>query len=261
MIFLKLGGSLITNKSELNSARFDVISRIASEIKQAMAADPELSILIGHGSGSFGHPPAHKYQTHNGARSKEDWRGFTKVWLAANHLNRIIVDAFVEADLPAISLPPSSSTISENGKIVKMHFEPIQAALQAGLLPIIQGDTGFDLRQGATILSTETIFRFIISQLNPSLVLLAGKALGVYVDFPNSQEILPLISGNDLKELNIDPAEDLDVTGGMMSKVRDALAMCQAAPGLQVRIFSGEQSGSIRQALQGEPLGTLVVAT
>lgn len=261
MIFLKLGGSLITNKAEVNSPRLDVISRIASEIKQALTADPELSILIGHGSGSFGHPPAHKYQTHRGARNKEDWNGFAKVWLAANQLNRIIVDSFVTADLPAISLPPSSSTISEKNKIVKMHIEPIQAALQAGLLPIIQGDTGFDVSQGATILSTETVFKFILPQLNPSVVLLAGKAPGVYVDFPNSQKILQVISTSDIGDLNIDSAKDVDVTGGMASKVRDALAMCQTVPGLEVRIFSGEGDGSILQALQGEPLGTLVVGT
>lgn len=258
MIFLKLGGSLITNKSEPNSARLNLIARIASEIKEAETNDPQLSILIGHGSGSFGHPAAHQYQTQRGARSRDDWHGFAKVWLAANQLNRIIIDALVNADLPAISLPPSSSTLSANREIVKMHFEPIQAALEAGLLPIIQGDTGFDTLQGATILSTETIFKFIIPQLKPSLILLAGKEPGVYEDFPNSQKILASISSKDFQKLNIQAAKYVDVTGGMASKVLDAIAMCQSLPGLQVRIFSGEQAGSIRRALQGEPLGTLI---
>ena len=261
MIFLKLGGSLITNKSEPNSARLEVISRIASEIKAARKNDPHLSILIGHGSGSFGHPPAHQYQTHLGARSGEDWRGFAEVWLAANQLNRLMIDSFAKAGLPAISLPPSASTLSENREIVKMHIEPIEAALKAGLLPIIQGDTGFDTIQGATILSTETIFKFIIPRLKPSIILLAGKEPGVYADFPNSGEILASVSSKDIEKLKIQAAKDPDVTGGMASKVRDALAMCQSLPGLQVRIFSGEQAGSIFQALQGEALGTLIQAT
>ncbi|MCH7587943.1 MAG: isopentenyl phosphate kinase family protein [Chloroflexi bacterium] len=258
MIFLKLGGSLITHKSKPNSARLDVISRIAAEIKDARTNDPQLSVLIGHGSGSFGHPPAHRHHTHRGAHSEDDWRGFVEVWLAANLLNRIVVDAFVKADLDAISLPPSSSTISENGQIMKMHVEPIRAALDAGLLPIIQGDAGFDTIQGSTILSTETIFKFIIPQLEPSLILLAGREAGVYGDYPNSEEVLASISAKEFRKLNIRAAKDVDVTGGMASKVSDALAMCKALPGLRVRIFSGEQAGSIVRALQGEALGTLI---
>ena len=53
--FLKLGGSLITDKSRPQTARLDVLERLASEIAQAYHKHPDLSLVIGHGSGSFGH--------------------------------------------------------------------------------------------------------------------------------------------------------------------------------------------------------------
>ncbi len=53
MIFLKLGGSAITDKTREATAREDVICRVAHEIKRARDAsqNPALGILIGRGSG------------------------------------------------------------------------------------------------------------------------------------------------------------------------------------------------------------------
>jgi isopentenyl phosphate kinase len=36
------------------------------------------------------------------------------------------------------------------------------------------------------------------------------------------------------------------------------LALVEAVPGLTVRIFSGEEEGSILRALSGEEIGTLI---
>ena len=60
--FLKLGGSLITDKSQPYTARLEVIDRLAQEILQARQENPGLLLLLGHGSGSFGHTPAHQYK-------------------------------------------------------------------------------------------------------------------------------------------------------------------------------------------------------
>ena len=51
LIFLKLGGSLITNKNIPFSARKDTLRRLAAEISEALDTNPELKLLIGHGSG------------------------------------------------------------------------------------------------------------------------------------------------------------------------------------------------------------------
>jgi isopentenyl phosphate kinase (EC 2.7.4.-) len=62
MFFLKLGGSLITDKTRENAPRLDVIRRLAREISGALATAPP-KLVLGHGSGSFGHAAARKYGT------------------------------------------------------------------------------------------------------------------------------------------------------------------------------------------------------
>jgi isopentenyl phosphate kinase len=55
MVFLKLGGSLITVKSQPHTPRLEALERLGQEIAQARLHNPNLQILLGHGSGSFGH--------------------------------------------------------------------------------------------------------------------------------------------------------------------------------------------------------------
>ena len=63
LTLVKLGGSLITDKRVEKSFRRDVVKRLADEIAAARAVDPELKLLIGHGSGSFGHFAAKRANT------------------------------------------------------------------------------------------------------------------------------------------------------------------------------------------------------
>jgi isopentenyl phosphate kinase len=55
LVFLKLGGSLITDKDTPRSPRRDVLARLAAEILYAHRQRPQMQLVIGHGSGSFGH--------------------------------------------------------------------------------------------------------------------------------------------------------------------------------------------------------------
>jgi isopentenyl phosphate kinase len=258
MIFLKLGGSLITNKDRLRSARLNVLSRLANEIAEGFRNVPNLKLLIGHGSGSFGHSVAAQYETHLGSSSKEAWHGFAEVWAAANQLNRLVIDSLMESGLPVLSMPPSASAISKRGKIVKMGIEPLEHALQAGLIPVVQGDVSFDQSQGSAIISTEEVFLFLAPHLKPSLVLLAGIEPGVYKDYPACEELLPTLTEKTMMDLDIAPAATTDVTGGMADKVQQALTLCRIIPTLEVRIFSGEEKGNIRDALTGAQVGTLI---
>ena len=84
--FLKLGGSLITDKSSAHTARIDVIRRIGLEILDAWSENKG-PLLIGHGSGSFGHIPAKKYGTRDGVSTKSEWAGFAEVHAEATILN------------------------------------------------------------------------------------------------------------------------------------------------------------------------------
>jgi isopentenyl phosphate kinase len=258
MILLKLGGSLITVKSQPETARPEVIGRIAGEIAQAMQEQPALRLIVGHGSGSFGHTVAARFSTHLGASSAADWLGFAKVWAAASRLNRMVINALVDVGLPAISFPPSALAVCVEHKIAHMTVEPIHRALEAGLLPVVYGDVAFDRTHGSTILSTEKVFLHLAASLPPERVLLAGIEPGVYSDYLESSEILPLVTEGHLPQLSLSGATTTDVTGGMKAKVEAALALAQSFPQAEVRIFSGEATGAVKNALLGASPGTLV---
>ena len=258
MIFLKLGGSLITDKSQPETPRTKVIKRLATEIAYALDQRPELRLLIGHGSGSFGHPPASRHKTHLGATSHAEWIGFAEVWAAAQRLNRLVIDSLIAAGLPAIAFPPSSSSITEDGAILEMAHEPIHQALIAGLIPVVYGDVAFDRSRGSTIVSTEKIFAYMARHLRPQRILLAGLDPGVYMNYPDSEEIFATVTLDDVATIQFAEAEAPDVTGGMWSKVQEALALAQDYPGLEVRIFSGDEPGAVLHALLDGTPGTLI---
>jgi isopentenyl phosphate kinase len=258
MIFLKLGGSLITHKDQPETARLDVLERLAREIADARRAQPGLAVLVGHGSGSFGHVAAARHGTHLGG---QNWVGLAEVWRAANNLNRLVIDALIAAGLPALSFPPSASAIARAGAPIQLAVEPIRRSLEAGLVPVVQGDVAFDEIQGTTILSTETVFEFLVPRLLPDRVLLAGIERGIYRDFPRNSLLAEVVTEADLDGLSVAGAAATDVTGGMADKIRHALSMAAAGPGMDVRIFSAEEPGSLRSALLGATPGTRVVAT
>ncbi len=260
--FLKLGGSLITDKTRPHTPRPETLARLAHEIAAAQAADPGLRLVLGHGSGSFGHVPARRYGTRQGVHSAADWRGFVDVWSEAAALNRLVMDALAAAGLPALPFPPSAAALAQAGKLAEWHTAPLESALQAGLLPVVYGDVVFDAAWGGTILSTEDLFDALARRLRPQQVLLAGLEAGVWADYPRCTRLVERITPATLDEVvpALHGSAAADVTGGMASKVRQSLDLAQAIPGLQVLIFSGQAPGIVQQALSGEVVGTQITA-
>jgi isopentenyl phosphate kinase len=262
VVFLKLGGSLITVKSQAHTARNDALERLAREIAGSLAQQPEMRLVLGHGSGSFGHVPAKRYGTRHGVHTPEEWRGFAEVWYEATSLTRIVVKALYKAGLPVISFSPSGSALARDGAVASWDLNPLKAALDNGLLPLMHGDLAFDTVRGGTVLSTEDLFGYLAGVLKPERILLAGIEAGVWEDYPQCTRLIPQITPATLPAILpvLGGSKETDVTGGMLSKVQQSLEMVARNPGLSVQIFSGEVNGNVRRALAGENVGTLLRA-
>ncbi len=260
LVFLKLGGSLITEKGRPHTPRLDVLDRLAGEIGQARAKNPGLHLVLGHGSGSFGHTPARKYGTRSGVHSKQEWSGFVEVWREASALNQLVMEALHRSEVPALAFSALSSVVAEGGVLHSWYLEPLQTALKAGLLPVVYGDVVFDRQRGGTILSTEDLFTHLAREMQPQRILLAGLEPGVWVDFPANTLLAPEITPENVHQMHIGlgGSVDPDVTGGMASKVQQSLALVRDVAGLSVEIFSGVPAESVRRAIEGERLGTLI---
>jgi isopentenyl phosphate kinase len=261
LTFLKLGGSLITDKSTPLTAKRPVITRIAAEIAQFRKDHPNELLLVGHGSGSFGHAVASRYGTQNGVRTPEEWQGFVEVWAAARKLNQIVMEEFNSAGLPALSFPPSAGLVSENKIPIHWEFHPLEMALAQGLIPVVQGDVVFDRAIGGTIFSTEKVFQYLAARLKPGRILLAGVETGVYTNPEEPEKIIDRITPETLSKIQpkLSGSAATDVTGGMLSKVEGMVALLKTLPDLEIRIFSGVVEGNILRALAGESLGTQIL--
>jgi len=258
LVFLKLGGSLITDKDQPQTPRLEVIQRLCAEIATARAQNPDLQLLIGHGSGSFGHHSANKYGTHQGVNTHAQWLGFAEVWRDARELNQILISSLFEAGLPVISFPPSAMVTARGRQIVTWETQNILQAIQAGLVPIIMGDVIFDLELGGTILSTEELFQHLALQFKPDRIFFAGRDEGVWEDFPHCTRLTRVITPQTFNQIqqSVQASASIDVTGGMLLKVNSMLELVSQIPELKARIFSGLEAGNVHKVLAGEVIGT-----
>lgn len=255
LIFIKLGGSVLTDKTAPESLNQVVLQRVAASIAAAMRQRPSLKLLIGHGGGSFGHYWAAKYQTHLGVRDAKGWQGVARVADAMGRLNRAVVAALLDAGLPAISVQPSASALASARQLQQLETAAIQRLLRSGLVPVVYGDVVLDTMQGAAIASTEMIFSYLAPRLQPQRIVLVGEE-GVFTADPrrdpNAQRI-PAITSATVDQImhHLGGSHGTDVTGGMASKVREMWSLVQAVPGLEVRLI-GTDPIAVQRALLGE---------
>ncbi len=258
LIFLKLGGSLITDKNQVETVREELLFACLAQVKRWLQENPNARLVLGHGSGSFGHNAGQTYRTREGVFSAQDWFGYTEVWQSARSLNNFFINACAQASIPVVDFPISAVVITNNRSVESWNLEALFKTLTQGVVPVVHGDVCIDRSLGGTILSTEEIFYHLASKLKPTRVLLAGVEAGVFKDYPENRHLIPKMPADVKPVDHLQGSKAQDVTGGMASKVAISQAIVQMNPGLGLRIFSGLEPDSIYKALNGAPLGTCI---
>ena len=263
IVFLKLGGSLITDKRVDELARHDIIAQMAAAIATARERRPAMQLVIGHGSGSFGHLYGSRYGTRAGVCTADDWYGFAATGDAAARLNRIVVAALLKEGLPAWSIQPGVALRCADGRVVAGPAETVALALERGVVPVVYGDVALDQLRGGTIASTEEIFQHLADHLHPARIVLAGEVNGIYSADPFQDEgatRIPRITPADFAAIaaGLGGSHGVDVTGGMRAKVEQAVAMVRSHPGLTVVVCSGLEPATLVDAICGEAAGTCI---
>lgn len=265
LVFCKLGGSVITDKRHAFAARPRMMSRLAGEIRSASQDDPGLGLVLGHGSGSFGHVVAARYAVHQGIGDGEDWWGFAETAAVAARLNQLVTDSLIEAGNPVMSIQPSASARCRSGTLDWIETRPILEALRRKLVPLVYGDVAFDVDQGCTIVSTEAIFVYLAAELHPTRIVLVGEVDGVYDRDPladPSAHQIALITPHTYPEIQarLGDSHAVDVTGGMLNKVSEMVQLVADGHTRQVHLISGQRKGALLRALLGKSTagGTLI---
>ncbi|MCX6724614.1 MAG: isopentenyl phosphate kinase [Candidatus Shapirobacteria bacterium] len=253
LILIKLGGSLITDKTKPLTAKVGIIKRLGKEIKEA-------KIMIGHGSGSFGHIVAAKYKTQDGIFNKKGVNGLTLVADVAIQINRIVIQNFLKVGLPVFSLAPASFLTAENKNLKKSFIKPFYHLLKIGLIPVIYGDVILDQKRGCCIFSAEKTLNILARNFQREFKILriihCGNTDGVYN--VNGQTI-PVITKKSFQKFQkaIGKSSAIDVTGGMMHKVKESLEISPL--GIHSFIINGGKPGNLKKAILGEGVkGTLI---
>jgi isopentenyl phosphate kinase len=230
---LKIGGSVITDKSIPYKAKKDTIRSIAKSLKEIKSP-----IVISHGVGSYAHTSAKKYGGGKGYTSR--W-GIAKVAHDAHEINRIVMDIFLDVGLPVISFSPRNILLTDNGKVDKLFFDPLREALLQRLIPVIHGDVIWDISQKTTIFSGETSLHLIAQYLQrngyPIAKIIQLSNVDGVLDSENN--IIPEITNANWHEIksNINAMTVADVTGGMRHKVEEALMMTRY--GVETLLLNG----------------------
>jgi isopentenyl phosphate kinase len=250
LIILKIGGSVITEKSSLSRAKEAEIDRISNEIASFKKYSDSQLILV-HGAGSFGHPQAMKYRLIEGF----DAQGAYLTHASVKVLNSKVVETLNNAGAHALPVHPLSSCLLENGKIIDFQLGQIKVMLEKGIIPVLHGDVVMDRIKGTSVLSGDKIIPYLAVGLNASHIGAGSDVDGV---LDNKDEVIKKItqySFVDMKK-NIKGSSSPDVTGGMLGKVSELLEL--ASFGISSRIFNASRKGMVSRFLYGEDVGTLI---
>ena len=258
IVLLKLGGSLITEKSRAETPRPEVIARLAGEIARA-AREAPFRLIAGHGSGSFGHVAARESGIAGGLHSEAQLPGVSRTQERAAALHHLVIQALEDAGALPFSIAPSSCIVAAAGRPVAFHDEPLLLALERGLLPVLYGDVVMDRERGVSICSTETVFDAVARRLLEKgyavrRALWLGETDGLY---DAEGRTIPRVSAADALDAIGDPS-GTDVTGGMRHRIESTLELARL--GIPSVLIKGLRAGELEKAISGEGVqGTEVV--
>lgn len=255
LTLIKLGGSVITDKSKPYTARIDVIQRLGKEIKQALRIYNG-KIIIGHGGGSFPHTSASKYKTQNGLVGKNSIKGFCLTADEAIQINRIVVKELLGLGLSVASFAPLSFIYGD-----KIQLGHLQKALQIGVIPIVYGDVVMDKEHGFGVYSGEAVLDLLAGKLSKSYkidkIIMAGDTDGVY---DNLGKNIPIINSKNYKKVSIyiTGSKNKDVTGGMLHKVKESLQIARKYDA-EVYVLNGFDGNKLKKAILGQKITATII--
>lgn len=255
---LKIGGSVITNKSEDLIARTQDINRLTEEIKNANLRN----LIIVHGGGSFGHPLAQKYNIASGFKEENQRIGFAEVHHLMTVLNGLFMDALIWHNVPAVSVTTSSCIMTKKGRIQLFEETLLRMFLETGFLPVMYGDAVLDSEWGFTILSGDQLVSHLAISLKAERIIIGVDVDGLYDADPKVNQNSKMYRHITLEELrklqsSLNKPVGCDVTGGMFGKMAELQTAIES--GIPVRIVNATKPNYILNTLRGEEVeGTLI---
>ena len=247
MILIKLGGSVITDKSRYRAFNKDRVASLCKEIVQSGK-----SAMIVHGAGSFGHMIAKQYGLQNGLVDFRQVIAVAQVQSDVRDLSNMVVKELIACGIPAVSVPPGSCFVMDDGELMVENDEPLRALAHIGIIPVMFGDVVMDRKKGFGICSGDQAMEVMARLFKPEKVIFVSDIDGLYTADPKTDpdaELIPEVTSKDLAEIPPEHTLD-DVTGGVIAKAEAMMRMCDE--GRDCLLINGTVPGRLLAAMKGE---------
>ncbi|MDI6917007.1 MAG: isopentenyl phosphate kinase [Thermoplasmatales archaeon] len=247
MMLVKLGGSVITDKTKKYIFREKTMRRLAEEIRKSGE-----KVVVVHGAGSFGHILAKKYRLDKGFIHERQVKGVAVVQRDVKNLNLKVVNCLIDAGMNPVSIPPSSVVECRNKKIEKINLDVFKKYFNLGLTPVTFGDVALDRKLGFCIVSGDLLMLELARVFKPEKAVFVVDVDSVYINGKMVEKVdRKIIQNLERKKTKIP-----DVTGSMHEKVKIGLEMSKFT---KIMIINGNVKGRLGDALKGRKVvGTVV---
>lgn len=255
MMIVKLGGSLITDKSQLRTFRGDRMKALAKEIRMAGK-----QMILVHGAGSFGHIRAKEHRLKDGYVDETQIAGISQVQKDVKDLNLKVMDALVEEGLKPVALPPRSIVRMNEGALEYMDIRPFHEYLKLGMMPVTFGDVVLDTSRKFAICSGDDLVLWLSREFKPERVVFATDTDGVYPDYPPAEgsTVIERLDWGTFKSLEESGTGRADVTGGIIRKL--TLMFDIADLGAETWVINGATDERLVKFLTGQDVpGTQIM--
>lgn len=241
---VKLGGSVLTDKTRLFSFQEETGRRLAAEIRQGGAAP-----VIVYGTGTFGKAYGRHYS--RSARTTADWRIFQLTTMAIRQLGENLSRVLHDEGVPHCLIPANALFHRRAGRLAWDGPAPLYRLLKCGVAPVLCGDVLAEDRGCFRIVSSDDIIPLLSEEMHVGSCVFVTDVDGV---LDGRGKLIPELAADaPLASLG---GQD-DITGAMDAKV---VAARQAAwNGSAAVIVNGRVPGRLRAMLRGdEVVGTRV---
>jgi isopentenyl phosphate kinase len=248
MFIIKLGGSVITDKSKEYFFKEEVMNKLSKDIKAA-----NKDIILVHGAGSFGHIPAKKYMLNQGYKKKEQLQGFSFTQTMVQKLNTLVLSSLYNNGIAASSIPPHVILKLNDHKPEKMDYNIFREYFDKGFTPVTFGDVVLDEKMGFSICSGDLLMQMLAEHFKPEKVIFILDEDGLYTSNPKTNKNAEFIEEStidELKNFTTNPNRYADVTKGMNGKIETIKNIANL--GIDVVLLNGNIDNRLYDTLIGK---------
>jgi isopentenyl phosphate kinase len=228
---IKLGGSVITDKTKPFVFRSKKVSRIGKILAEYKSKVPNDKLILVHGAGSFGHPLAKEFELQAGWIEGKTSLGIAKTTQAVRVLNTKLMKELGIYDLPLFTVSPSGLGLYGKGvDDFGLKTEFLDQILDCGLIPVLHGDVMLGTKPKTFgIVSGDVLIKKLGMMYGKEAeIIMIGDTKGVLDKEGNTIETITKNNLNNLKEVFVEH-HGIDVTGGMYQKILETLEVAHLA--------------------------------